>query len=254
MSRGGLVAVGALAAVAVAGGAASYFVLRDPTEPVDVEEAVTSFRTDTESSPGDPSPIPEGVYVYETDGFEKTDALTGKTHRYPGRSTITVTAADCGVSLLWQVLDGRSTEWVYCVTDEGWMLASQDERHTFFGATEQTTYTCDGTPIRPGEGGQKRWAVSCTTGTADETGVGRVVGQERVEVGGKAVPAEHVRKKTTFSGEIRGFARHDLWFDPESGVPVKIAMVSRTTNDSPIGDVTYDEEVKLTLTSLEPRR
>jgi hypothetical protein len=57
-----------------------------------------------------------------------------------------------------------------------------------------------------------------------------------------------------FSGEIRGSSRHDIWFDSESGVPVKIAMVTRTTNDSPVGDVHYEEDVTLRLTSLTPRR
>ena len=31
-------------------------------------------------------------------------------------------------------------------------------------------------------------------------------------------------------------------------------MVSRTTNDSPVGDVHYEERVTLRLTSLAPRR
>ena len=149
MARAGLF-VGAVAAVlALAAVAAWFILLRDTAEPVTVAEAVTSFRTDTEPTPGAPSPIPEGVYVYATLGYEKTDALTGVTHRYPKRSTITVTAADCGVSLLWRVLDGRSTEWIYCVTPRGWELASQDERHTFFGRTERTTYVCEDTPIKP---------------------------------------------------------------------------------------------------------
>jgi hypothetical protein len=252
MSRGGIVAAGALAVVAVAGAAAWWFVLRDPTEPVDVEEAVTSFRTETE--PGGSSPIPEGVYVYDTDGFEKTSALTGKTHRYPKRSTITVTTTGCGARLLWQVLDGRSTEWVYCVTDDGWDVASQDERHTFFGTTERTTYTCESTPIRPTASPHSRWHVHCATDSAEEFGVGRLLGTERMRVAGNPVVAEHVSKKTTFSGEIRGFAKHDLWFDSKTGVPVKVVMVSRTTNDSPVGEVTYDEDVTLVLTSLEPRR
>lgn len=253
MSRGGIVAVGVVGAVVVTGAAAWWFVLRDPTEAVGVDEAVTSFRTDTEPRPG-ASPIPEGVYVYETEGFERTDALTGKTHRYPKRSTITVTAADCGASLLWRPLGGRSTEWIFCETGGGWTVASQDERHTFFGRTERTTYMCEDALIRPRADGSRRWAVSCATGGAEESGVGLVVGRERLDVGGTPVTTEHIRKSTRFSGEIRGFAKHDLWFDSRSGVPVKIVMVTRTTNDSPIGDVTYDEDVTLLLTSLEPRR
>jgi hypothetical protein len=256
MTRAGLV-VGAFAAALAFGAAAVWFVfLRDSAEPVTVGEAVTSFRTDTEPTPGAPSPIPEGVYVYATDGFEKTDALTGVSHRYPKRSTITITAADCGVSLLWRVLDGRSTEWIYCVGGKGWSIARQDERHTFFGRTERTTYICETTPIRPAEPSVgMRWRViDCGTDEADERGTVRVVGLPQVRVGTVEVHTVHVRKATRFVGEIRGTSRHDIWFDANPGVPVKMVMVSRTTNDSPVGDVHYEEDVTLLLTSLKPRR
>ncbi|MDH4102377.1 MAG: hypothetical protein OEV29_03190 [Thermoleophilia bacterium] len=253
MSRTALV-VGALAAAVALGVVAVWSVfLRDTVEPVGVDEAVTSFRTDTESTLDQLSPIPEGVYVYATDGYEKTDALTGVRHRYPSRSTITITAADCGVSLLWRVLDGRSTEWIYCTTSDGWELASQDEQHTFFGRTESTTYVCANTPIRPGRA-LLRWPVACSTDAAEETGYGRVVAQERIAVGGTSVATVHVLKTTSFTGEIRGTSEHDIWFDSKSGIPVKMNMVSRTTNDSPVGDVHYEEDVTLRLASLRPRR
>jgi len=237
----------------LAGVAAWLVAFRDTAEPVSVGEAVTSFRTDTEPTPDAPSPIPEGVYVYDTSGFEKTDALTGVTHRYP-RSTIAIAAHECGVSLTWRVLKGRTTEWIYCTTGGGWELRSQDERHTFFGRTETTTYVCADTPIRPPGGRGKLWDVQCTTGSAEERGAVAVIGRDRVRVGGAPVTTEHVRKTTTFTGEIRGTARHDIWFDVKSGVPVKVVMVSRTTNHSPVGDVHYTEAVTLRLTSLEPRR
>jgi len=254
MSRAALVVGAVAAALALGVGAVWLFVLRDTAEPVTVDEAVTSFRTDTEPTPGAPSPIPEGVYVYVTTGYEKTDALTGVTHRYPKRSTITVTATDCGASLVWRVLKGRTTEWIYCTTPGGWELASQDERHTFFGRTEPTTYLCTGLPIRPAAGSVTKWGVACSTDTSEERGFGSVVGREPIRVGGQTVSAEHIRRTSTFSGEIRGSSRHDLWFDSESGVPVKIVMVSRTTNDSPVGAVHYEEDVTLLLTSLTPRR
>jgi len=243
-----------VAVAALALGLAWFLLLRDTAEPVTVDEAVTSFRTDTGQTPGAPSPIPEGVYVYMTTGYEKTDALTGVSHRYPTRSTITINATDCGVSLLWRVLKGRTTEWIYCATPGGWELASQDERHTFFGRTEPTTYLCTGLPIRPAAGSVTKWRVACSTDTSEERGVGSVIGREPIRVGGQTVTAEHVRRTSTFSGEIRGSSRHDVWFDSESGVPVKIAMVSKTTNDSPVGDVHYEEDVTLLLTSLTSRR
>ena len=253
MRRAGLLAAVTLGAVAVAGVVVWLVAFRDTAEPVTVDEAVTSFRTETEPAPGGRSPIPEGVYVYATRGSERTDALTGVRHRYPRRTTIGVAAHPCGVSLTWRVLTGRSTEWVYCVADGDWRLESQDERHTFFGTTQRTTYVCRDAPIRRSDG-RERWPAACSTDTTDETGTVTLVGPERLVVGGSPVRTEHVRKRTRFAGEIRGTARHDVWFEQATGVPVKLVMVSRTTNDSPIGDVHYEESVSLRLTSLEPRR
>jgi hypothetical protein len=252
--RAGIVAAGVVVALAIAGVGAWLALFRDTAEPVTVGEAVTSFRTDTEASPAAVSPIRPGVYVYATNGFEETNALTGVTHIYPPRSTITVTAADCGMSLTWRVLKGRSTEWTFCVTDEGWELRSQDERHTFFGRTETTTYTCEHALIRPFDRTVNAWLVSCSTGEATETGVGRVVPGTVHRVGDTLFPVRHVRKTTRFTGAIRGSARYDFWFHRKLGIPVAIAMTSRTTNDSPVGDVDYEEAVVLTLQSVHPRR
>jgi hypothetical protein len=249
------VAASAAGAAAVALGAAWLVFLRDTAEPVAVGEVVTSFREETETTPSAPSPVPEGVYVYATEGYEKTDALTGVTHRYPRRSTITVTADPCGVRLRWDVLRGRSTTWTFCLRSGGWWLASQDERHTFFGRTERTTYVCEDTPIRPaGDPPGARWRVACGTETAAERGRGSIVGRERLRVGGRSVATVHVRKVTSFSGAIRGETTHDLWLARETGVPVRLVMVSRTTNASAVGDVRYEEEVSLRLLSLAPRR
>ncbi len=253
MRRAGLIAAGVAGTLAVAVAAVWLLVLRDTAEPVTVGEAIDSFREETDRSSAE-SPIPEGVYVYATAGFEKTDALTGVTHRYPRRSTITIHATECGVSLLWRVLKGRTTEWIYCTTPGGWELESQDERHTFFGRTEPTTYRCTGLPIRPAAGSATRWSGACSTDTSEERAVGSVVGREPIRVGGQTISAEHVRRASTFFGGIRGSARHEVWFDAKSGVPVRIVMVSRPTNDSPVGDVHYEERVTLRLTSLSPRR
>ena len=255
MRRAGLIAV-AVGVIVLAGVVAWLVAFRDTADPVTVDEAVTSFRTETEPTPSRPSPIPEGVYVYATAGFEKTDALSGVTHRYPRRSTITVAADGCGVSLMWRVLQGRSTEWIYCVVTQGWLLERQDERHTFFGSTEQTTYECETTPIWPAAPAVgMRWRVlDCGTAETDERGTVRVVGLPQLRVDGVDVRTVHIRKATTFSGAVRGTSRHDIWFDLDSGLPAKVVMVSHTTNDSPIGDVFYEETVTLRLTSLEPRR
>jgi hypothetical protein len=253
--RAGIVAAGIVGVLAIAGIGAWIALFRDTAQPVTVGEAVTSFRTDTETTPAGGSPIPPGVYVYATEGYEKTDALTGVMHRYPRRSTITVTAVDCGLGLTWRVLRGRSTAWTFCVTDDGWELRTQDERHTFFGRTETTTYTCENTPIRPVDAAVRSWPVSCETADATETGVARVVPGAILRVGDTLFPVRQVRKVTAFTGSIRGSSRYDFWFEARDQLPpVRIVMISRTTNDSPVGDVHYAEDVTLVLTSLKPRR
>jgi hypothetical protein len=253
-SRRGLisaaVAVGGVAAVAVA---AWFLLLRDVAEPTTVGEAVTNFRET--GGRGGASPVPVGVYVYSTDGFEKTDALTGVTHRYPRRSTITVTSDPCGVQMRWDVLEGRSTVWTYCLGSTAWTVESQDERHTFFGRTEHTTYTCDDTPFRPaGDEAGTRFQVACETPTVEERGGGQVVGREALRVAGKPVATVHLGRRTTFSGTTTGTTTVDVWLARKLGVPVRVAMVSTTTNDSAVGDVHYEEHVTLELDSLSPRR
>lgn len=254
MSRAWLIAAGAVAAVAIVGALAWFVVFRDTATPVDVGEAVTSFRGETDQAPG-PSPVPVGVYVYVTDGFEKTDALTGVTHHYPRRSTITVTKDPCGVRMRWDVLEGRSTTWTFCIHEDRWVMTKQDERHTFFGVTEATTYLCSRAPFRtPGDRPGPKEQVLCTTPSAKEHETQWVVGRELVRVGGKRVSAVHVRQTSSFGGGTGGASAYDIWLDRKSGVPVRIVMTSHTSNDSPVGRVHYDEDVTLRLMSLRPRR
>lgn len=71
---GGAHCGGVVGGLALAAVAAWLFLFRDSAEPVTVDDAVTSFRTETEPTPAAPSPIPERVYVYATSGYETTDA------------------------------------------------------------------------------------------------------------------------------------------------------------------------------------
>ncbi|HUF00848.1 MAG TPA: hypothetical protein VMN35_00350 [Gaiellaceae bacterium] len=255
MARIGLVALAATGALALGAVAAWLLVLRVTAEPASVAGAVTSFREETETMQNGESFVPEGVYVYVTQGRERTDALTGVTHPYPARTTVTVTRHECGVRMRWDGLEGRSTQWVFCVTPAGWTLESQDERHTFFGRTERTTYTCSNALVRPADDSVGPVSsVACSTGAAEELGETHVVGLGLISVGGIRVETVHLRRTSSFEGVIRGAARHDLWLARETGVPVRIVMTSRTTNDSPVGDVHYEEDVSLQLTSLTPRR
>lgn len=242
----------ALAAVLAAAAAAWHFAFRDSAEPASLDDVVEAFRARAER---EGSIVPAGVYVYETRGHERVDALGGARHAYPSRSSITATRADCGTLLRWDVLVGRSTEWVYCDADDHVLLASVDERHRFFGNTETTTYACDDTVAFPRRGEQgDTWPVRCDAGEISERGTGAVVGRDVVVVGAVPVSVLHVRVRTTFTGPTRGSAVRESWVEPETGLPVRLRMVSETTNATFIGDVHYEEDVTLELTSLEPRR
>jgi len=246
----GVAAVAGAVAAAVLG--AWWFLLRDVAEPATVNEAVSAFRQHGE---GGRSTIPPGVYVYATTGSEHIDALGGVTHRYPRTSTITVTGAPCGVRLRWDVLVGRSTTWTVCTGASAWVERGTYERHTFFGTTDVTRYACTDTPFRPaGDRPGTAFGVACSTGKATERGTGRVVGRETIRVGGANVPAVHVRTTTSIAGDTTGTGTSDFWLARDTGLPVRIEMVSRTTNGSLIGDVHYEEQVSLRLTSLVPRR
>jgi hypothetical protein len=232
-----------------------FFFLRDTATPASVGEAVTSFRQDTKQTPAGRSPVPLGVYVYRTEGYEKTDALTGVTHHYPDTSTITVTRTPCGVQMRWAVLQGRSTTWTFCIGAKGWVVTKQDERHTFFHVTQATTYDCSDVLFLPrGDKPGRRVSATCTTSSATEHEVQWVVAREHVRVEARRVPAVHIRQQIRLTGGSRGASLYDIWLARATGVPVRLRMVSKTTNDSPVGDVHYEEVVTLRLVSLTPKR
>ncbi len=243
----------AAAALLVALGA-WYFFLRDSAQPASVADAVAAFRAQ-QGAGWAAAAIPPGVYLYESDGLERTDALGGATHRYPRTSTISVTTAPCGVRMRWDVLEGRSSTWTLCVGPDGWTEKTWDEQHTFFGIGDATTYTCTDTPFRPADDEPgTTFAVSCKTGSTRVRGHGRVVARVPVEVEGRSIESVRVRTSVVFAGSPRGSATFDFWLARDTGLPVRIRMVSSTTNDTPIGDVHYEEDVSLALTSTTPRR
>jgi hypothetical protein len=238
--------------LALAGGWFAFF--RDTVEPASIDDALAAYRAQAEAGG---TRIPPGVYVYATDGNESIDALGGTTHEYPARSTITVTRADCGTALRWDVLQGRSTTWTQCTSEDGGeALASVAETHRFFGRTEHTDYTCVDTLARPAQSEPgTTWKVACDTENGIvERGTGTVVAHAELPVGEGSVPVAQLRFETTFSDKTRGSTTREMWVERETGLPVRIVLRSTTVNASLLGDVTYRERVQLDLVSLTPRR
>lgn len=246
------------------------FVLHDTTTTVSVDDAVEEFRGSTVSSTSAAAPtsataggeaevLEPGVYVYRTTGDEGVDALGGTRHAYPRETTITVTPGSCGLVLRWVVLAERSEEWDICRSPSGELLTSYYEAlHVFFGQDDRRHYTCPaGTPALPAKHTYgERTAITCHSGGLTEVTESEVIGLEPITIGGVEREALHLQIAVRLSGDdgTTGFADAELWLDPATALPLRRIERSETTSPTLIGDVHYDEQYELVLTSLNPRR
>ncbi len=247
--------VAAIAAVVLAGAVVAVWrvVLRDTATPATIEDALGRYRAAAEQGE---TPIPSGVYVYATTGSESISALGGTTHRYPRRSTITVTRSPCGMQLRWDVLATRSTTWTVCVSGElaqaldGWI-----ERHVFFGQADRTVWECSGSPwlTDPSAIGTRTSHI-CSGGDTTQGGTVDILGLVPLRVGSTTVETLYMRLRAEENGVARGPLVEERWVERETGLPVRLRYRVRTANDSVIGDVVFTERYELRLTSLEPRR
>ena len=252
-----IILVSVIAAVLVAGSvlaAVRWIVLRDDATPASLGDALARYRT---AAAVGATPVPAGVYLYATSGSESVSALGGATHRYPERSTITVTEAPCGMALRWDVLETRSVTWRVCAGDaagrtqrlEGW-----SERHQFFGQDDATDWTCpDAAWLVGGAEPGTTLPYRCDGGDTVQRGTLTVVGTEPVDVGGARIRAVHLRIVQDDAGGARGRIEDERWLERETGLPVRLRYRVRSANDSPIGDVTFTEAYDLRLLSLDPR-
>jgi hypothetical protein len=263
----------ALAALVVLGAVVALVALRDPSDPVAVDDAVARYRTRQggETPPGDGGDVigtgrlaPPGVYVYTTSGSDGTDALDGSEHEYPARTTVTVTTVEEGcLSLRWDALEQRWDEEVLCPeSDGGLSLASGTVYHSFFSQDERREYECDGAvhvPAAGEPGAELEWTCdspgSLRSGESHVDGRGEVVGVETVTVAGVDRPALRVRYETAISGETTGEATIERWYALDRP-PLVLREVKHeeTSSSTVIGTVNSHEDYEIELEAWEPRR
>src|SRR5262249_28469811 len=190
----------AIVLVLVAGGLAlaieTGLLLHDTSTPVSIAEVVARFHPR-----GGTAGQRDGVYVYATRGTESADALGGTTHHYPRQTSIRSVGVACGVRLLWQPLEERSTTWTLCKTSRGVELLGFQVSHKFFGQGDTTAYTCAGSILLPAR--QPDGATSpfhCRSDHGQEAGAARVIGFESLPVEGAPLSAVHVRTVAHVSG------------------------------------------------------
>jgi hypothetical protein len=231
------------------------------TETTPVAEPAPTPAAPSEVAPEDPAapePAPQprpGVYTYRTDGYEKVDALGGRTHTYPQETTITYWADGCGVRALWAPLEQRYDERLLCAGPGGTEMRWFESSHAFFGQTDTRRVVCDApsvvhpSPATPGQ----EWTFRCADERTDAISRSRVVGVVPVTVGASARPAVHLEVTTSVTGDSRAESKLEVWLDQETGLALRQIFALDGTSPGPSGDVTYTERYELVLTSVEPR-
>ncbi len=254
MGRGrkiALLAVACLLAVAVLA-----WLNRPRDEPArsTVDDAVRSFRAEADSATrggehGEPAP---GVYRYATRGSESVKtAVIGTTHDYDGVSTIVLSAGRCGERERWQVLTGRWSEAEACESADGEASAKVTEFHEFFGTGQEDSLRCRSTPVsgRPGA----RFSSFCESEDFSIANRSRVVGVERVSVGGETFDATHVETQSVFGGENSGTSRREEWRRRSDGLLLRRSVASEADTNAG-GGSHYSERYTLQLLSTKPQR
>lgn len=222
------------------------------TETVRSEPATTTTTTTT--TPSAPPALPQpGVYRYATTGFDQIDALNGARHQYPAETAMTISPHGCGVRLRWDVAKERWDTWDWCLEGAGIRLVATTTYHEFFGIAGMNEYVCAGDPqpldAEPGT----RWTTVCRAGEGDtSTKHGVVVERGSFTVGGVEVPALHVRYDVDVVGDSNGTQTIDGWYRTTDGLMLQESLAVNTEQDSPIGQVAFEERASIELLTLTP--
>ena len=225
--------------------------------PTDVSTRPTSSAPVERS---DPTP---GVYVYDTTGRESVDALGGSAHEYPAETTITLRqqGGEGCVRARWEALRQRWDEELRCPHPDGWSLDAKTVYHSFFRQSEKRSFDCEPDEVYLPADPAPELALSarCTSaggaksGRSTEGWRGRTVGMETLKIDGRTVDTFHVRYQVAIGGESTGRADIDRWYSLEAPtLLVRELRTGRTTSETVIGAVHYEERYELLLRSLEP--
>lgn len=256
--------LGAVVVVLLAAGV--VLTLRDSARPVTVEEARRRTTTSSAAGDGDAAatrPTP-GIYRYEGSGTERLSTPPLSQDQGPTMPA-TVEWLDDGC---WTFRIDHSSNhwqsWTYCPGDEPVVeTAGETWQRWMIGATAITnlsTFECTPGSVAlassptPGQ----EWPASCSgtseavEGEAVSAGVQRYVGEEDVEVGGTTLRTQHFVSERTMTGAQRGTDRSDVWFELDSGLPVRNERSIQIDTDTPLGTSTYTEEGSFRLVAVDP--
>ena len=197
-----------------------------------------------------------GVYTFDTEGFEETNALGGARHDYPKQTAYVIRHTECGWTERWQPLRERYDEALLCHEPTGVAMRRFTTYHEFFQRGLTSVYDCPpGNLVRPWDAQPgHRWTWKCEGKDGAVTSNSLFVGRQTLTIGGQAMEAEYAKYESQTTGANRGTLLQERWFHPTTGMLLQLKVDVRTNSDSPFGAVDYREQYRITLTSLTPRR
>ncbi len=231
--------------------------VRPGPPPATLTAVATSVPTTQAPEPTAPEPqlvLPApGVYQYATEGREHVTALGGTEHRYPATTTITVTPAGCGVHLRWDLLAERYEEWSLCLADGAIVLQPDGVQfHEFYGQQQTDAATCLGAvPLNPPPPAGAAIDRDCRLAGEPWHPVWVAGLPGSLLVAGATVATTAFDVTIELAGDYPERSTQHWEFAP-NGLPVSIAWRMESANPSPVGDVTYTEQVDATLLALDP--
>jgi hypothetical protein len=201
---------------------------------------------------------PGGVYTYLATGYYQVSApVVGKERRdLPATvPAVLVAKRDC-----WELAVRYFAKHVftsrYCRTPEGGLrlVSSRNQNEAFSVQRDSTTSCADDVILRPGQRAGEKRTLPCR---ADGPGLGDTlenvaveatfVGDESLEINGRAHPVRHVRLYIAMKGLQAGSVTQDMWFTADT-----LLLARLKTDGTGSGMARFRSDYQITLKNLQP--
>lgn len=238
-----------------------------PSTPVTIDSALESYRKSLRRTDTKPTqqghrakpfrPPQPGVYIYRMTGKEWiTKSGLDIDRDYPARIPAVVHRRPNNMWTMEFLLFEEHVEGHRQFSSPGrFKCEAHWSEIEFFGQREAPVHEC-GIPMRQVVPASKEGFVHETICEANGS-VARVVtsylGQEAVSIDGQRIPAHRVLMETFLSGNVEGYASGEAWFDPHTGIFLRMIRRVDTVFTSPVlGEVEYGDQSTYELESLTP--
>ncbi|HVL82365.1 MAG TPA: hypothetical protein VM840_12325, partial [Actinomycetota bacterium] len=213
----------------------------------------------TPPAPAGPSPRPlpaPGVYLYDTEGSFEVALFGGSKHRYPDRTTVTLTHTPCGADMRWDVLEERWERAVLCSAGDGIEVREFVTFHEFYEQGMTRHFRCRAPTFLhpPTTDAGSSFGGRCASPDAAAEIAGTVVGVEDMTVAGRPVASLRVRTEETLTGAVQGWRRSEIWFARSNGLMLKRVSRTQARASTPGGPTDYTEKFTMSISALDPLR